>query len=216
MGELVVRAEVKRDRHGEDVPFVDGGLSCPCDAVFVTKQQDPPQEKETARSLVAKARLAMGVTATELAKLHGVSPKTIGRWLRGETSVSSIEIGELAPLVYPYDPQLSQRMFDFAREDAVLSKLSPPPGLPQHEHEPPTPVPPPLVLPVLRPLPPLSVKARTDAVVCAACDAIDVSPRVLRPALLAAVREARELNLSLEEIEQQLAPRAPSKPAKKT
>lgn len=43
-----------------------------------------------------------------------------------------------------------------------------------------------------------------DSVVCAASEAMDVLPRAIRPALLAAFTRTRELGLSVESVEQAL------------
>ena len=45
-----------------------------------------------------------------------------------------------------------------------------------------------------------------DVVVCAAAEALDVSPRAVRPALLAAFQRAREAGLTLEQVEKALSP----------
>ena len=44
-----------------------------------------------------------------------------------------------------------------------------------------------------------------DAVVCAAAEALDTSPRLVRPALLAALRCAREAGLTVATLEAALA-----------
>ena len=46
--------------------------------------------------------------------------------------------------------------------------------------------------------------ASSFTVVCAAAEAIDVTPRVVRPALLAAVTRARQLGLTLETLDEAL------------
>jgi hypothetical protein len=45
-----------------------------------------------------------------------------------------------------------------------------------------------------------------DAVVCAAADALSVAPETVRGALLAAFRRARELRLSIDDVEKALGP----------
>jgi hypothetical protein len=45
----------------------------------------------------------------------------------------------------------------------------------------------------------------TDAVVCAAAEALNVPPPAVRPALLAAFRRAREVGLRLEDVERVLS-----------
>jgi hypothetical protein len=48
-----------------------------------------------------------------------------------------------------------------------------------------------------------------EAVVCAAADALNVPPATVRASLFAAFGRARELRLSVEEVERALAPREP-------
>ena len=175
----------------------------------------PAVREESARQLIVRVTEAMGVSGTELARLHGVSTKTVGRWLRGETSPDWVSIGDLAPLVYPYDAELAVRMRDRSVRECTKAGVPLPPPLP-------IPVPTPTVDAAAAPFPEKPAKptfvappqARVAALVCAACDAIDVSPRTLRPALLAAFRAARDLELTLDEVEQHLSPPAKRKPMK--
>jgi UDP-N-acetylmuramyl pentapeptide synthase len=48
-----------------------------------------------------------------------------------------------------------------------------------------------------------------DAIVCAASEAADVSPRAMRPGLVAAIRCAREVGVTLEQIEGALSAARP-------
>jgi hypothetical protein len=54
------------------------------------------------------------------------------------------------------------------------------------------------------PPPPPSTDEIVDAVVCAAAEAMDLMPREVRPALLAAFARARRLGLGFEAIEKRL------------
>ncbi|MDP9001553.1 MAG: hypothetical protein M3O46_15745, partial [Myxococcota bacterium] len=61
------------------------------------------------------------------------------------------------------------------------------------------------------------VRTLIDAVVCAAAEALDVSPRAVRPALLAAFARASELGLTLERSLEGLRRHGPTAPrAEKT
>ena len=64
----------------------------------------------------------------------------------------------------------------------------------------------------------ISDKRPSDAflahgVVCVAAEAMDLSPRALRPALFAAFKHARELGLTMDAMETALAPPAPGAPS---
>jgi hypothetical protein len=54
-----------------------------------------------------------------------------------------------------------------------------------------------------------------EAVVCAAADAMDVSPRAMRPALLAAFTRARRIGLTVEAMEKALGGAGEAGPAPK-
>jgi hypothetical protein len=156
-------------------------------------------------ALLSRAHTALGITGTDLAKLLGMSRRTISRWYGRRTSIGSMALGQLAPHVYAHDPALAERMHAYVAERMASLRLPPPPPLP---------VPQPAVRPASTDEPPSAVTAasqqlRVDAVVFAACDAMDAAPRAARVGLAAAVRRARELGVSLEEIE-----RALSTPAK--
>ena len=165
--------------------------------------------EETARDLLIRASEAMGISGAELARRHGVATKTVGRWLRGQSSIGPFALGQIASLVYPHDRELAARMHAYSIRECTRIGVPLPPPLPI----PPTPPTGEAGAPTMFVAPPSS---RVDALVCAACEAIDVSPRVLRPALLAAFRAARELHLTVDEVEQHLAPRAKRKKTEET
>ncbi|MGH7297063.1 MAG: hypothetical protein ACRELB_19150 [Polyangiaceae bacterium] len=93
----------------------------------------------------------------------------------------------LATLVYPHDASLAAQVAAAMGTNLVALGIARPPAPP-----PPPPPPPPPAGDVV------------DAVVCAAADAIDVTPREVRPALMAAFTRARRLGLSVVDVEKAL------------
>ncbi|HLK38761.1 MAG TPA: helix-turn-helix transcriptional regulator [Polyangiaceae bacterium] len=138
--------------------------------------------------LLSRARSALGSTQRELGDALGASQRTVARWEAGRSSPTIDGVRQLAALVYPHDKPLAEEIA--AAASSTLEGL----GL----VEPPAPLAP----------PPLPAWIIVDAVVCSAADALKVAPEVVRPALLAAFRRARELRLSFEQVEEALAPPA--------
>jgi len=83
--------------------------------------------------------------------------------------------------LYPVDPALAAEVAEAGETTLIALGLE----------KPPTPLPPDRIV---------------DSVVCAAADAMEALPRLVRPGLLAAVVRARELGIGLETIEAALTP----------
>ena len=153
---------------------------------------------ESRATLLIEASRALGVTQEELGRRIGVSRRSIVRWTADSGGYPSYYGPHLARAVFPRDPALAARIA--GREKETLESLG-------------------LVSPAPPPPPPEPPAHMADLVVCAAADALDVSPRAVRPALYAAFRRAREAGLTLEQVEKMLAPPeatpAPKKRAKK-
>ncbi len=115
-----------------------------------------------------------------LARAVGASPRSGQRWVGGQSRPRRAQLIALIKLVAPVDFALAQEL---AREAGVT--LAPP-----------TPVAPP-------PQRATQVDARlvSDAIVCAACDATDLTPHVVRRVLVAAVARARELSTQLDALD---------------
>jgi hypothetical protein len=146
-------------------------------------------------ALLAEACQSLGVTQEELGKLLGLSRRTIVRW-QGSSGYPPWYAADVARAVHPRDPDLAARIA--AREGSSLELMG-------------------IVTPRPPPPPPEPPAHMVDLVVCAAAEALDVSPRTVRPALAAAFRRARQAGLTLEQVERMLAPpQAPAAaPAKK-
>ena len=118
------------------------------------------------------------------AELVGSSLRTVQRWSAGHGAPYSGDIAKLAAAVHPRDPELARRLAAAAGQTLESLGIVVPP-----------PPPPVQVAPERSPLMPLLV----EAVVAAAAEALDVSPRVARPAVLAAIERAKAAELSLDD-----------------
>lgn len=147
-------------------------------------------------ALVREACDALSLNQRELGELLGLSTRTIQRLYAGKTSFIYIQWQKLARAAYPTHPDLASRLA--AQGGSSLQAL----GL--VKPAPPAPAP-------AAPL--YDVQHLADGVVCAAAEAIDLAPRAIRPALLAAFRRARQMHLTVEELENALGEPASRKPA---
>jgi transcriptional regulator with XRE-family HTH domain len=141
--------------------------------------------------LLTLASQALGVTQDELGKLLGVSRRSISRWVAGGTALSAEQVSTLARAVYPANASLATKIA--AHGSTTLEGL----GIvqPSKPIEPARPPPPPPRL--------------VDVVVCAAADALDASPRAVRPAVNAAFEAAHDVGLDVEGVVRGLGHPAP-------
>lgn len=153
-------------------------------------------------TLLARARIALGLTQKELGELLRASMRTANRWESGQTLPSVDQIATLAQAVHPRDATLAAALAAEAGTTLEALGLVPPPRAPQPASAPPAPPP--------RPFPPVSLML--DSVLLAAMDAAAVhteSPLRERAAIVdvlrAAVTRSRGLGLTLEELEKALS-----------
>ncbi len=131
--------------------------------------------------LLMECRRTLLVSQGELGQLLGMSRHTGQRWETGRSTPSSEQLHKLASLIHPRNAELAARVA--AAGGTTLEALG-------------------IAKPAAPPSPtPVDV---VDAVVCAGAEAIDVTPRAIRPALLAAFARARRLGLSVEDVEKAL------------
>ena len=149
---------------------------------------------------VFEAQRLLSLSQRQLAELVGSSLRTVQRWSAGHGAPYTSDIVKLAAAVHPRDPALARRLASHAGQTPESLGLVAP--------APPPPVQP---APVASPLTPVLV----EAVVAAAAEALDVSPRVARPAVLAAVERAKTAELSLDDLLGVLRPPATGKRATK-
>jgi transcriptional regulator with XRE-family HTH domain len=147
---------------------------------------------------VAAAQRTLGLTQEELGKMLGASRRTISRMVTGRSPLSIAHLHTLARAVHSKDPMLAAKL---AAEGAeTLEGL----GIVR-----PAPPPAPLAPPAApgRPFP--ATRLVVDSVVCAAAETMQAPPAAVREALRAAIARARALGLSLEDMDEGLAPPPP-------
>jgi hypothetical protein len=147
-------------------------------------------------ALVARAQMALGMSHRTFGEALGVSQRTAQRWASHGANLSVAQLQTLAALVHPEDPTLAAELAESTSETLVSLGIAAPPG------------PPPA------PSPRANAAGLAEAVVCAAADEMAVVPSQLRSTLLVAFRTARELGLTVEDVERALAARMSVKPAK--
>jgi DNA-binding XRE family transcriptional regulator len=121
--------------------------------------------------LLDEVRATLGLNQLEFGELIGASKRTVQRLEAGSSALSRDSAARAARALYPRDPELAARVASHC--GATLIEL----GI------------------VAVPSRPVVSAGATDSVLCAAADILDLSPRAVRPALLAALTRARDLNL---------------------
>jgi len=163
-----------------------------------------PSAKTTA-SLIARSRLALGLTQGALADALSVTRRTVGRWEGRRSAPNFDQLARLAAMVHPKDAALAS---EIAVEGAttleelslVAAKALPPPPAPSAPGAPPS-----------RPFPPADLMI--DSILHVSARALDLQVASTDPAaavravLRAAFERARGLGLTLEEIDAVLSPR---------
>jgi len=140
-------------------------------------------------ALVVRASHTLRFSQRELAKLLGVSRRTITRLFKSSAVPYSSYLHTLARAVHAEDPSLAAELAaegGQTLEGLDIVRPAPPP------------------LPAPPKLPP--VRLMVDSVVCAAADAMQTPPAGMREALRAAFARARGLGLTIEEIDDALSP----------
>jgi hypothetical protein len=138
--------------------------------------------------LVVEARRALLLNREKFGEILKSSKRTVARWEGGESSISSTDLFDLARHVYPRDAKLAEEIA--LAGGATLEAL----GI---VSAPVAPLPPP-------PPPPIPGHVLVEAIVCAAADALKAVPETVRPAVLAAFQRARELRMTVEDVERAL------------
>lgn len=152
--------------------------------------------QRTRGRLLTDARRRLAMSQREFGPALGASHRTATRWDSGYARPAEWELRRLAELLVPLDAELASDAaahIGETLESLGLASPSPP------------------AAPVAQSIPFLDL---VDIVVCAAAEASDVSPRSIRSLLHVAFRRARQVGLTVEQVEQSLAP-ADAKTAKK-
>jgi hypothetical protein len=147
---------------------------------------------------VHDAQLALLFNQEQLARVLGSSLRTVQRWYAGRATLDVPQLTKLVFAVYPRDAEIAARLAAILGHSLEsLGVIVPPPVVPAPAPPPAPPGPSPLA-PVL-----------AESVVAAAAEALDVSPRVARPAVLAAVERAKASGLTIGELLDALRPPPP-------
>jgi hypothetical protein len=142
-------------------------------------------------ALIIQAKGALAMTDEQLGDAVGAARKTVGRWCAGVTAPAGPAVLELARLVQPKDAALALSLVRAV--NAHLQSIGA--GAYAVPEQP------------FVPVDKTKVDVhKVDAVVCAACDAADASPKVIRRALQAAFERAKTLGLDVEALSLALKP----------
>jgi hypothetical protein len=178
----------KHPRTGANLPY-NGGMP---------RRLSTPELVDT----VQKAQLALLFNQKQLGELMGSSQRTVQRWYAGQSHPYPWEIAKLVVAVHPHSPEIALRLAEGIGQSLETLGVLPAPS-------PPPPEPPP------SPAPSAMAPLLAESVVAAAAEALDVSPRVARPGVLAAVERAKAAALSIDDLLALLRPPAPGKRGKR-
>jgi DNA-binding transcriptional regulator YiaG len=135
--------------------------------------------------MLSLARNRLRMSQREFGPALNASHRTASRWDTGRSTPGVPELRRLAALLLPVDRALAEEAAAHANE--TLEELG-------------------LVAAAAPARSPVTARDLVEAVLCAGAEAADASPRALRPVLHAAFKRARELGLSVDEVETALAP----------
>jgi DNA-binding XRE family transcriptional regulator len=147
--------------------------------------------------LLEDARRTLVMSQRQFGPALGASHRTATRWASGKARPAPWELRKLAELLVPVDMALAAEAaahIGETLENLGLVAASPAPAASPGA------------------IPPEDL---VDVVVCAAAEASDVSPRAMRSALHVAFRRARQVGLTVEQVEQALAPVETKAPKRK-
>ncbi|HUB07165.1 MAG TPA: helix-turn-helix transcriptional regulator [Myxococcales bacterium] len=153
--------------------------------------------------LVMQAARLLNFTNQALADHLGVSRRTVQRWLVSGTGPQMQHAVKLACTVYPRHEALARELAIHGGTTVEALGLVPP-------RPPPPPAAP---APRAAPVPPPAPAARSEhaeAVLCAAANAMDVSPARIAPAVVAAFKRALALGVDVPSLVALLEPPKPA------
>ena len=140
--------------------------------------------------LVFETRQVLGLNRERLGQLLQTSKRTVARWEGGQSTIHSPHLFELARRVHPHDAALAEALSVGGGATLETLGIVPPPA------------PPPVPAPA--PVPAIPGHILVDAIVCAAADALKAVPETVRASVLAAFQRARELRMTVEDVESAL------------
>ena len=141
--------------------------------------------------LIIRARSTLGMTQEEFGRALGASHRSAQRWDAGDAEPGAHHLQTLVRLLYPKDAALATQIADAIRETPEsLGIVQPAPAGPPPRSRPPA-------------------NLIVESVVCAAAEALALSPASVRPALRAAFERAKAMELTVDEVDAVLSPKAP-------
>jgi hypothetical protein len=144
-----------------------------------------------APGLLAKAQVAMGLSQERLGRdVFGCSRRTMSRWVKGVAGPSLSQWVDLVRQVYPHSRAVAAEIASEMGETLVSLRLEASDAA--------------AASPSPRPAP--SLPDLVDSVVCAAAEAVAMSPQAIRPALVAGFDRVASLSLAIEEVRGVLRP----------
>lgn len=150
-----------------------------------------------AAELVVRILRATGMTYADIGRHAGVSGRTVQRWVARQSHPMGTDFHKLAAVVHPRDPVLAADIAHSMGTNLVALGLERPKSA---------------VVPAAKPAAPTA--AHLESLVYAAAEAMDVSPRAVRPALAAAFARAAEWGFTHAELASALAAKPAAKPKK--
>jgi transcriptional regulator with XRE-family HTH domain len=137
----------------------------------------------TRHQLLLRAQESLHLNQKQLGALLGLSSRTIGRWYRGGGGLYPGACEKLARATHPLDAALAKDLAARGGTSLVALGLEKPPA-------------PSVVKGELTPLP----AHLADSIVCVAAEAVETTPKAMRPALVAAFERALALGMTAEEV----------------
>lgn len=155
-----------------------------------------------------EARRTLQLSQQQLGDIMGLSKRTIIRMEQGRSTPLPSQYVMVARALCPVNQALAEHYAAAAGTTLVALGLVAPPPPPAPPSPPPSPM----------SVDPAMSRSLADSVVCVAAEAMDASPRAVRPALLAAFERMKALGMGVETVLQGLAAdnRAGPKSARKS
>lgn len=151
-----------------------------------------PTRDRSVRELLSDVQRTLLLTQEQLGRLMGLSRRTIIRYFQRGGTVLPNDWETLARAVHAHDRALAAELAAAAGQTLVSLGLESPPAPPAPAPAPRAPAPAPRREP--------SAQHLADSVLCAAAEAMNASPRAVRPGIAAAVERMIALGVTPEEV----------------
>jgi hypothetical protein len=157
-----------------------------------------PVTPDQALALLDAVRKELILSQAKLGAIIGRERRTVMRWQHGKRRPYPWDWERMARAVHPRNRALAAQLAAAAGQTLVSMGLEAPA---------PPPAPPPAAPAPAGPAP----RHLVDSIVCAAAEAIQLTPQAIRPALMAAFERASALNMASDAVLGGLAPAKPRK-----